>query len=114
MYQAGFSRTFRSAADVRIHKSDDEFNGTLSVEIGPYSIPAQYGGVISQNRSAGVTTIIGNRFDTSVYNFVNYSMDLWFPAFERKITNEDAFMTPSQPIQYHIYTMYQNRQYSFH
>ena len=99
-----FSRTFRSAADVRIHKSDDEFNGTLSVEIGPYSIPAQYGGVISQSRSAGVTTIIGNRFDTSVYNFVNYSMDLWLPAFERKITNEDTFMTPSQPIQYAIYT----------
>ena len=94
-----FSRMYRSAADVRIHKSDDEFNGSLSVEIGPYSV-----GNNIQRRSAGVVTTIGNRFDTSVYNFVNYSMDLWLPAFERKNTNEDTFMTPSRPIEYIIYT----------
>ena len=94
-----FSRVNRSAADVRIHKSDDEFNGSLSVEIGPYASNNNI-----QNRSAGVVTTIGNRFDTSVYNFVNYSMDLWLPAFERKNTNEDTFMTPSRPIEYLVYT----------
>ena len=68
-----FSRVGNSATDIRIHRSDDEFNGALSVEIGPYTS--------QRNRSAGVITTIGNRFDTSVYNFVNYSMDLWLPSF---------------------------------
>ena len=68
-----FSRVGNSATDIRIHRSDDEFNGALSVEIGPYNS--------QRTRSAGVLTTIGNRFDTSVYNFANYSMDLWLPSF---------------------------------
>ena len=93
-----FSRVNRSAADVRIHKSNDEFNGSLSVEIGPYASNNN-----TQNRSAGVVTTIGNRFDTSVYNFVNYSMDLWLPAFERK-NNDGTIMNPSRPLDYYVYT----------
>ena len=97
-----FSRVGNSATDIRIHRSDDEFNGALSVEIGPYTS--------QRNRSAGVITTIGNRFDTSVYNFVNYSMDLWLPSFYEEGNPQSGrknidgtYMNPSRPIAYYVY-----------
>ena len=97
-----FSRIGRSATDIRIHKSDDEFNGALSVEIGPYNS--------QRTRSAGVLTTIGNRFDTSVYNFANYSMDLWLPSFYEEGNPQSGrknidgtYMNPSRPIAYYVY-----------
>jgi len=87
-------RRSKSAASVTINRSNDEFNGTLAVEIGPFSPDTA--------RSAGLEVMIGNKFDPSVYNFVNYSMDLWLPAL-RRTDNNGVLLTPEQPIQYAVY-----------
>ena len=87
-------RRSKSAASVTINRSNDEFNGTLAVEIGPFSPDTA--------RSAGLEVMIGNKFDPSVYNFVNYSMDLWLPAL-RRTDNNGVLLEPEQPIQYAVY-----------